>query len=308
MHRRTFLLTSAAAGLSAVGSVAAGADERASAPPFKLKYAPHFGMFANLAGRDLIDQLKFAADQGFSAWEDNGMTGRPVEMQERIAAAMQRLGMEMGVISALRGVWNGVNFAGDDKAARDAILQAMRKVVDVARRVGATRLTVVPGLADPKLPADYQTANCIDLLRQCCDIVEPHGLVMVLEPLNRLTNHPGVLLSGSPQAYLLCKAVNRPSCRILFDIYHQQITEGNLIPNIDRCWDQIGYFQSGDNPGRNEPGTGEINYGNVLGHIYRKGYRGVVGMEHGNAQPGADGERAVIAAYRAVDSSLMAAE
>jgi hydroxypyruvate isomerase len=176
--------------------------------------------------------------------------------------------------------------------------------VDVARRVRATYLTVVPGLADPNLPADYQTAHCIDLLRKCCDIVEPHGLVMVLEPLNRLTNHPGVFLYGSPQAYLLCRAVNRPSCRILFDIYHQQISEGNLIPNIDRCWDQIGYFQSGDNPGRNEPGTGEINYGNVLGHIYRKGYRGFVGMEHGNAKPGAEGEKAVIEAYRQLDRSI----
>ena len=278
-----------------------GATAAAGARRFHMKFAPHFGMFRHLAGKDLIDQLKFAADQGFSAWEDNGMKSRPVKLQDRIAETMQRLNMEMGVISALRGVWNKVNFAGHDEAARREILAAMEEAVVVARRVNATFMTVVPGLADKKLPIGYQTAQCVDLLRRCCDIVEPHGLVMVLEPLNRSTNHPGVFLDRASQAYMICKAVNRPSCRILFDIYHEQISEGNLLPNIDRCWDQIGYFQCGDNPGRWEPGTGEINYRTVFRHLREKGYTGVVGMEHGKSQPGAEGERAVIAAYRAVD-------
>jgi hydroxypyruvate isomerase len=125
---------------------------------------------------------------------------------------------------------------------------------------------------------------------------------MVLEPLNTLRNHPGMFLTSSPQAYLVCKAVNSPSCKILFDIYHQQITEGNLIPNIDTAWDEIAYIQVGDNPGRNEPGTGEINYRNVFKHIHGKGFTGVVGMEHGNATRGRDGERAVINAYVAADA------
>ena len=305
MNRRSFLAMAvaspffAASGRSCRGLAADGRS--ASGKRFHLKYAPHFGMFEHLAGKDLVDQLKFAADEGFEAWEDNGMTGRPVEVQRRIAAATENLGMEWGVISALRGVWNGVNFAGEDKAAREAILEALKESVEVARRVGAKRMTVVPGLADDKLPMGYQTAHCIELLRRCCDIVEPHGIVMVLEPLNRLTNHPGVFLHESPQAYALCRAVDRPSCKILFDIYHQQVTEGNLIPNIERCWDEIGYFQCGDNPGRNEPGTGEINYRRVFGHIHFKGYRGAIGMEHGNSQAGAEGERAVIAAYREAD-------
>ncbi len=306
ISRRRFVQAASAVGLAsssgrnlALGkeSVNDSRDKRS----FHLKFAPHFGMFRKLAGKDLIDQLKFAADQGFRAWEDNGMKGRPVKLQERIARTMEELEMEMGVVSALRGVWNGVNFAGDDDAARTRILNAMREIVPVAKRVRTKYLTVVPGLADPKLPADYQTANCIELLKRCCDIIEPHGLVMVLEPLNHRTNHPGVFLYGSPQAFLICRAVNRPACKILFDIYHQQITEGNLIPNIDRCWNEIGYFQCGDNPGRKEPGTGEINYANVFQHIRDRGYHGIVGMEHGNAQPGVNGEQAVIKAYRNVD-------
>lgn len=266
-----------------------------------MAFAPHFGMFEASAGKDLVDQLRFAADEGFHGWEDNAMKDRSAEEQSRLADAMERLGIRLGVISALRGVWKKVSFAGDDSDIRDEVLRAMHDIVPVAQRVNAKFLTVVVGLEDPKLPRDYQTANCIDLLKRCCDIVEPHGLVMVLEPLNRKKNHPGVLLSESPHAYQICRAVGRPSCKILFDIYHQQITEGNLIPNIDHCWDEIAYFQCGDNPGRNEPGTGEIHFRNVFAHIARNGYDGIMGMEHGNSIAGVEGERALIEAYRAID-------
>jgi len=306
MDRREFIAAGATTTAAAILRPPSASAAKAKAKTFTLAYAPHFDMFVKSAGKDLVDQLRFASDQGFMAWEDNGMKGRDVATQEKIAAEMQRLGMRMGVISALRGVWNAVNFAGDDQAARDQILTAMRDIVDVARRVHTKHLTVVCGLEDPKLPSGYQTANCIDLLQRCCDIVEPHGLVMVLEPLNRIKNHPGVFLYGSPQAFQICHAINRPSCKILFDIYHQQITEGNLIPNIDRCWNQIAYMQCADTPGRNEPGTGEIHYGNIFQHLANRGYRGVMGMEHGNSIRGVEGEQAVIDAYRRLDPPELA--
>ena len=143
----------------------------------------------------------------------------------------------------------------------------------------------------------------IESLKQASALLEPHNLTMVLEPLN-FRNHPGLFLTGSPQAYEICKAVNSPSCKILFDIYHQQIQEGNLIPNIEACWDEIAYFQIGDNPGRNEPTTGEINYKNVFKFIHEKGYNGVMGMEHGNSLPDKEGELAVINAYKTVDAFI----
>ena len=258
-------------------------------------------MFAKSAGEDLVAQLEFAADHGFRAWEDNPMKDRSVDDQTRVAKAMERLGIELGVISALKGIWKQVSFAGDDSGAREEVLAALASVVEVAKRVNTKYLTVVLGLEDTKLPKDYQTANAIELLKRCCDVIEPHGLMMVLEPLNTKKNHPGVFLVESPHAFQICSAVNRPSCKILFDIYHQQITEGNLIPNIDRCWDEIGYFQCGDNPGRKEPGTGEIHYRNVFSHVSAKGYEGIMGMEHGNSMKGIEGEQAVIDAYRAVD-------
>lgn len=301
MQRRDFLAASAAAAAAmSASNLQAHQQEQAGKTQFKLKYAPHFGMFRHSAGEDLVDQLKFAADHGFTAWEDNQMKQRSVEDQQRVAKAMEQLGIQMGVFVAT-ATFTDVTFAGDDQAKRDAVLKDIRDSIEVAERVNAKWMTVVLGRYDEKLAWDYQTANAVELLRRCCDILEPHDLVMVLEPLNRHTNHPGVFLAESPHAYAICKAVNSPSCKILFDIYHQQITEGNLIPNIDRCWDEAPYFQIGDNPGRKEPGTGEINYRNVFKHIHGKGFDGVLGMEHGNSQPGREGELAVIKAYIEAD-------
>ena len=110
-----------------------------------------------------------------------------------------------------------------------------------------------------------------------------------------------MFLTKVPQAYLICEAVDSPSCKVLDDLYHQQVTEGNLIPNIDKAWKHIAYIQLGDNPGRNEPGTGEINYRNIFAHLHKKGFEGVVGMEHGLSQGGREGEQKLIDAYRACD-------
>jgi hydroxypyruvate isomerase len=268
---------------------------------FKLNYAPHFGMFKNLAGADPIDELKFMADQGFTALEDNGLKGRPVELQERIGKELQRLNMQMGVFVASAD-FNKVTFASNKQEDRDKFLKDIRDSLEVAKRVNAKWATVVLGRYDLGVEWDYQTANVIENLKRCAEIFEPAGLVMVLEPLNAWRNHPGLFLTKIPQAYMICRSVNSPACKILFDMYHQQITEGNIIPNIDKAWDETAYFQVGDNPGRKEPTTGEMNYHNIFRHIHSKGFKGVVGMEHGNAKPGKEGEQAVIDAYVACDN------
>ena len=302
MDRRNFLATSLAAGAAAV-AVAPSELQGASAPggKFKMKYAPHFGMFRNHAGKDLIDQLKFAADQGFTAWEDNNMMKKPVDLQEKIAKTMTKLGITMGVfVSGF--TLNEKTLVKKDKATREMLVKGMKKSVEVAKRVNAKWTTVVPGAYDNKLEWDYQTANVIENLKWCSEVCEPTGLVMVLEPLNWWTNHAGCFLTKIPQAYMICKAVSSPSCKILDDLYHQQVTEGNLIPNIDMAWDEIAYFQMGDNPGRKEPTTGEINYKNIFKHVYNKGFKGIMGMEHGNSKKGKEGELAVIRAYHECDN------
>ena len=268
---------------------------------FNLKYAPHFGMFKNSAGDNLINLLNYIADQGFTAYEDNNLKKRTIDTQNKMSKTMQKRGIEMGVFVAHTIHWKEPNLASGDNNKREQFLKEIKESVEVAKRINAKWMTVVPGYKDLRLDLSYQTVNVVDSLKYACEILEPHGLIMVLEPLNFL-NHPGLFLTESPQAYEICKSVDSPSCKILFDIYHQQIQEGNLLPNIEKCWNEIAYFQIGDNPGRKEPSTGEINYKNIFKYIYNRGFEGILGMEHGNSKKGRDGEIAVIEAYKKVDN------
>ncbi len=271
--------------------------------PFNLKYAPHFGMFKELAGKDPIDYIKFCYDMGFTAMFDNGILGRPPAEQEKIANELDRLGMDFGPF-VLIADFKVTSFVENKPEVKEILIKKMHEGVEVAKRINAKWALVVPGRYHEKLHWDYQTANTIDNLKACAEVLEPSGLTMVLEPLNTLRNHPGLFLTGIPQAYMLCKAVNSPYCKIVDDIYHQQITEGNIIPNIDYAWSEIAAFHLGDNPGRKEPTTGEISYKNIFKHIYNKGYDGVLCMEHSNSIKGIDGEKRVIEAYRECDDFL----
>ena len=268
---------------------------------FNLNYAPHLGMFKNTVGDDPIDQINYMADLGFRAFEDNGMSSRSVALQDKISKTLEERGMKMGVFVAHKIYWDKPNLSSGDDDYRNEFLNFIKKSVEVAKRVNAKWMTVVPGHLDLRKDISYQTSNVVETLKRASDILEPHGLVMVLEPLN-FRDHPGLFLTESPQAFQICKAVNSPSCKILFDIYHQQIQEGNLIPNIDDTWDEIAYFQIGDNPGRKEPTTGEINYKNIFKFIYEKGYDGILGMEHGKSIQGEEGEKALVDAYLKADS------
>ncbi len=304
MNRRDFTKASIMAGVG-LASTNSFADNYnyAKAYNYNLKYAPHLGMFRHHAGNNPIDQLNFMADQGFTAFEDNDMRKRDVSLQEKMAKTMEKRGLSMGVFVAHEIYWQKPNLASGNLNLRAEFLDFIKKAIPVAKRVNAKWMTVVPGHVDLRQNMSYQTAHVVESLKQACSLLEPHGLVMVLEPLN-FRDHPGLFLSESPQAYEICKTVDSPSCKILFDIYHQQIQEGNLIPNINKCWNEIGYFQIGDNPGRKEPTTGEINYRNVFKFIHGKGYEGILGMEHGNYNRGKEGEMDVIKSYQEVDQFI----
>jgi hydroxypyruvate isomerase len=309
MKRRNFLKNSAAVAAStlALGEIfASGSEANAMAPgtvagekPFRLNYAPHDGMFGNHAGKVFVDQIRFMHDQGFRAIEDNGMLKRSKEEQEKIGSTLAALGMTMGVFVVDGGDNWKVSLTTGKQEFKDTFVKTCQQCVEVAKRVNAKWMTVVPGFFERNLPMGIQTANVVDALRRGAEIFEPHGLIMVLEPLS---DTPDLFMRHSDQTYALCKAVNSPSCKILYDIYHMQRNEGNLIPNIEKCWEEIAYIQIGDNPGRKEPTTGEINYKNIFKYLYDKGYRGVMGMEHGNAKPGKEGELALIKAYRESDN------
>jgi hydroxypyruvate isomerase len=308
--RRKFIKNATTTGAAILAAPAVFGSTRASVlqkasdavTPFKLKYAPGLGMFQQNAGKDPIDNIKFCHDQGFRAIFDNGLSGREPELQEKIVAEIKRLGMDLGPY-VLRGDPRIPDFVLNKQEIRDMLAEVMKKSIEVSKRTGAKQALIVLGRYDDKLHIDYQTANAIDNLRFCCDIVEPEGITLVLEPLNNLINHPGLFLTRIPQAYAICRAVNRSSCKILDDIYHQQISEGNLIPNIEAAWSEIAAFHLGDSPGRNEPTTGEINFKNIFKYLYNKKYNGTLCMEHGISNRGTkEGELRVIQAYRECDS------
>lgn len=301
MNRRYFVKNNLlAAGTIALANNAFGNSRRIAADKtFNLDYAPHDGMFANSAGKDFIDQIKYMHDKGFRSIEDNGMSSRTPEMQKKIGDTLAKLGMRMGVFVVPKG-GNGANtLAAKKKEHVDIFLEGCRKSVEIAKRCNAKWVTVVPGDFEKNLPLPIQTANVVEALRRGAEILEPHGIVMVLEPLS---DTPDLFLRYSTQTYEICKAVDSPSCKILFDVYHLQKNEGNIIKNMEMCWDEIPYIQIGDNPGRKEPTTGEINYTNVFKFIYDKGYKGILGMEHGISKQGAAGEARLIEAYRECDN------
>ena len=299
MQRRNFIKNTAlavAASSTLANNVFANSTKQVQ-QNFKLDFAPHIGMFKSHASENILDQIRFMHQIGFRSFEDNEMKNRSVDEQNAIASLLQDLNMRMGVFVAHKIYWKAPYLTSGDETYRSEFTEDIKSSIEVAKRVNAKWMTVVPGHIDLRLNDDYQSANVIETLKLASELLEPHDLVMVLEPLN-FRDHPGLFLSESPQAYQICKAVDSPSCKILFDIYHQQIQEGNLIPNIEMCWDEIAYFQIGDNPGRNEPTTGEINYRNVFKYIYDKGFNGILGMEHGNSIEGKTGELSVIEAYR----------
>jgi len=307
MERRNFLKNAVSGvALAGIGGTAMAAATTASSSSnvsnkakFTLKYAPTLGMFSKNAGADPIDNLKFIADQGFRAVYDLGMIGRPPAEQEKIVNEGRKLGLEWGQFSVKTG--GGPHYVLNNKECKEELKAKMKDALEVQKRTGINTGLILLGNVDPKMHLEYQTANAIENLRICCEMVEKTGLILVMEPLNTLVNHPGVFLQRTTQAKLICVAVNHPCCKMVNDLYHQQITEGNLIPNLIACWDYIGSIHLGDNPGRNEPTSGEINYKKIFQWFYDRKYDEILSCEHGQSQPGKEGELAIIQAYREVD-------
>jgi hydroxypyruvate isomerase len=305
MERRKFIRNSFLSGAAVIAAGKALAENtndihEDADSAFNLNYAIHDGMFKNNAGEDFLEQMKWAYDKGFRSIEDNGMMSRPVDQQKKIGDLLSKLGMRMGVFVITSDNWHWrTSLTTGKQEWIDRMIKDCKEAVEVAKRCNAKWMTVVPGNYELSLSHDMQTANVISALKKAAEILDPHGLVMVLESLS---DNPDLFLRHTDQAYMICKSVNSPSCKFLYDMYHMQRNEGNIIANIDKVWDETGYFQIGDNPGRKEPGTGEMNYKNIFKHIYEKGYKGVLGMEHGNSLPGKEGEMALIKAYREADA------
>ncbi len=299
MNRRAFLASTAAL-LGCSGS--GGPDpepETARTHDWHLRYAPRM----HLLGRDVSveEHLEVYAGYGFRAFEYNSLPrNHSLEQAEGIRAKMDDLAMEMGVFVVNSGGWKGDALV--DPKFHDAFLADVKTALDYHAVMRNKWATVTSGLSVDYLSIARQTQNVIAGLKKAAELVERSDLTLVLEPLNIHVDHAGYHVVTSEHAARIIDAVGSSHVKILFDIYHQQISEGNLANNIDQHWDRIAYFQVGDVPGRNEPGTGEIRYRHLFRRLYEKGYQGVVGMEHGLSEPGREGLEYCFEEYRKADT------
>lgn len=174
-----------------------------------------------------------------------------------------------------------------DPANHAAFLKHFDGVVAAADTLDCRTVIVTVGQQLPEVERDRQHAAIVTALAALAQRAQHHGITVVVEPLNILVNHKGYYLSTSEESFQIIDEVASPSIKVLFDVYHQQITEGNLINNITTYFDKIGHFHIADNPGRHEPGTGEIDYHNVLRAIDGLGYAGFIGLEY---RPKADAD------------------
>ncbi len=315
MQRRNFLKTSLVAGSAVLASSGSGhaVDMGTSATkhaPFKTKFAANnsLTMKSSTKGMSHIDKLRFFYDCGFRALEDTDMAKRTPDVRNDIAKEMERLGMEMGVFTSyapfddMYMTGNRRNYKQkipDKKESVERIKQIMTDMVEIGKRINAKFTCVVPGVYDEQLDFGFQFANVLEHLKYATDICAKAGLTIVLEPL--CVRHPGMWLRRTADAYALCKAVGSPNCKILFDVYHQQVTEGNLMHNLDLAWDEIAYFHYGDPPMRTEPCSGEINFKNLTQYIWDKGYRGFIGAEHFLTDTSPSGDEKFLEIYHNID-------
>lgn len=299
MDRRTFC-TMAGTSLAALAT-GLTYGQQATARPFRSRFAPHLNLLPT-APEGFLEQLQFAHDLGFRAWEENWLSRQKPELQEQIGAFARDKGMELGVTVITGG--NGVQFHAPTKEGQEQILADMKKGVELARRTGQTNMTMIPGPRDESMPREKQIEKAVDLMRRCCDIVEEHGIILAQEPLSHGVQGGPPLIRSFEDGHLLCELVDRKSCKLLADFYHEgEIGNGDqLIENAEKAWDQVTYVQYGASPGRKEPGTGKLDYVAVTRWLRDRGYTGIIGMEHGASKQGQEGLDALLAAYRKIDA------
>jgi hydroxypyruvate isomerase len=227
-------------------------------------------------GMSLPQSMEKVAEAGYQGFEFG-------EWRAQDAAAITKLKTKLGLECACLVGNRAVNPKGMtlvDPADREAFLAEIRASTEAAKRFETTRLVTLTGNELAGVPRDAQHKSIVEGLKRAHDVVAPHGVTLIVEPLNTLVNHQGYYLDHTPEAFEIMHEVASPNVKILFDIYHVQIMDGNLIDSIRKNIASIGHFHVGDVPGRHEPGTGEINYTNVFRAIRETRFRDFVAMEY----------------------------
>jgi hydroxypyruvate isomerase len=297
MHRRRFIKTTLLAGGALALAMPPVRPAQTKPRKYHLRYAPHLTILSKEL--TIPQRLELIAEHGFDATEYNGLLNHPLNEVEEMRKKLDSLHIEMGIFVANPGGWRTAGLV--DPKQRDAFLQEIKKTIEYHKVIGNHSVTTLTGPAIPGVSRSSQRRSAIEGLARAAELLEKTELALVIEPLNHI-DHPGFFMTHSDELAEIIAAVNSKHVRMLFDLYHLQITEGNLINNFRACVDLVGYIQTGDVPGRKEPGTGEVNYRNVLKAIYDAGYRGIIGLEHGTSIPGREGVLKMFEVYKQADA------
>lgn len=270
LDRRTFLATTAAAG-AASGLPAPQEKPDAQKPGRtpKTKFAVNIEMWWRRL--PFLERIKKAAELGFPAVEFWPWKRKDVDA---IAALTQELDIAVAQFTA----W-GFNPGMNDPKNHDRLVKAIEEGCVVAKKLRAKKMTVVGGNDQPGMTQAQMHDHIIAGLKRVAPIAEKHDVMLILEPMNIRVDHKGHCLYGSPDAVRICREVGSTHVKINWDLYHMQISEGDLCGRLRDGFDQVGYLQLADHPGRHEPGTGEVHYNRVLKEAWKLGYRGYVGLE-----------------------------
>ena len=277
MKRRAFLKTSAVAAVAAASRSTAGAGEKKVGADLRTKIAvsPKWFKGTNV---ERIEQIAAAGFPAFEflrcgSWED----------KEAVRDRCKALGVECGAVGGGMGSIN--DWGPNDPANHQRFVDSVKQGIADAKAIGSKTVLSLSGPNREGVSKEEQMDALVKAGKLVAPMLEDAGMTMVWETLNVLVNHPGYFLVYSADGAELVQRTGHPNVKFLFDIYHQQISEGNLINNIKKYQKEIGHFHFADNPGRHEPGTGEINYKNVFKAIYETGYRGIVASEFGKKKP-----------------------
>ena len=298
MERRQFLkATSAAAG--GLAAKAAPGQEKAgqvAAKPYKLRYACELNWLEK--EMTFAQRLDLFKSHGFTAVEYNGLLKHPLPEVEQLRKDLDARGMDFGIFVANPGGWDRAGVV--DPKQHPAFLEEIQKTIQYHKVIKNRSVTTLTGMALPGVSRSTQRRSCVEGFKKAADLLAGTELALAVEPLNHI-DHPGFFMTRADELAEVIAEVGSPNVRMLYDLYHLQVTQGNLIRDFQQYYDLTGYIQTGDVPGRKEPGTGEVNYRNVFKAIYDKGYRGIIGMEHGWSVPGMEGFSRCTAAYRDAD-------
>jgi hydroxypyruvate isomerase len=277
---------------------------------WELRYASHLGyrppfrplFLESAVSPDAAAQVEYAAKLGFAGVQYARAVSQPKVERTAVRAALERHSLETGcILYASREVTTAPLWGTTDPAARATWEKALREACDVAAELNGRYLVVISA-ADSTIPLAIQQTAFVENLKRAAELAAARNVTLLLENLARTTGQ-NTLLSHIGDAYAVVRAVGHPHVRLIFDTSHVQIMDGDLLTNMHAVWDAVEVVQLADNPKRLEPGTGEINFPNLLRAIRELGFRGLVELEHDWSQPDRATEQRGVASLQSMEGA-----